>query len=85
MRLEAFNSINIVPCGQGQGEVKSLKQEPQTRRAQHEIFGRLPSKCNVNGIVWQLLYPNKDCDTNTCRRLQGIHIKYQLSISDIDT
>ena len=39
-RLEASNSINIVPCGQG--KAKFLKQEPRTER---ENSGPLPLKC----------------------------------------
>ena len=42
-RLEAFNSINIVPCGQGKASF--LKQQQRTWRAEREKFGPLPSKC----------------------------------------
>ena len=41
--LEAFNSINIMPCGQGKAIF--LKQEQRTWRAQPENFGPLPLKC----------------------------------------
>ena len=44
-RVEAFNSVDIVPCEQGQGQVKFLKQEPRTWRAERENFGSSPSKC----------------------------------------
>ena len=39
-RLEVFNSVNIVPCEQG--NAKFLKQEP---RAERENVGPLPLKC----------------------------------------
>ena len=43
--LEAFNSINIVPCAScGQGKAKFLKQEPGTLRAERKNFGPLPLK-----------------------------------------
>ena len=41
--LEDFNSINIVPCGQGKANF--LKQEKQTWRAKGKKFGPLPLKC----------------------------------------
>ena len=42
-RLKAFDSINIVPCGQG--NAKFLKQEPRTGRAKRDNFVLLPLKC----------------------------------------
>ena len=41
-RFKAFNSINIVPCGQGKANF--LKQEQRTWRAESENFGPLPLK-----------------------------------------
>ena len=41
--LKAFNSINVVPCGQG--KAKFLKQEQLSWRAERENFGPLPLKC----------------------------------------
>ena len=41
-RLEAFNSINTVTCGQG--KAKFLKQEARTWRAERDNFDPLPLK-----------------------------------------
>ena len=44
--LEAFISINIVPCAScGQGKAKFLQQESDTLRAKRKNFGPLPLKC----------------------------------------
>ena len=41
--VEPFNSINVVPCGQGKATF--LQQEPRTWKAERENFGPLPLKC----------------------------------------
>ena len=46
-RLEAFNSINIVLCGQRKANY-FLKQEQRTWRAERENFGPLPFEMPVD-------------------------------------
>ena len=77
-RLEAFNSVNIVPCGQG--IVLFLKQEPRTWGAERENFGPLPSKCSaqVSAQVAQV-------SAQVAQISAQVSVKFTLETSIIET